>query len=62
MTRNEPPFNGARALQLIRLIPAPILAAIAGFALCKAVGLDGPWPELAGAIAGGFVLGRIARR
>jgi hypothetical protein len=62
MTRDEPPFNPARAIQLIRLIPAPILAAIAGFALTKAVGFDSLWPELAGAIAGGYVLGVIARR
>ncbi len=62
MTRDEPPFNTARALRLIRLIPGPILAAIAGFALIKAVGIGGLWPELAGAIAGGYVLGLIARR
>jgi len=49
-------------MRMIRLIPAPILAAIAGFAILKALGLDGPWPELAGAIAGGYVLGVIARR
>ncbi|WP_394694234.1 hypothetical protein [Hyphobacterium sp.] len=55
-------MNTANALRMIRLIPAPILAAIAGFALVKAIGLDGPWPELAGAIAGGYVLGVIARR
>lgn len=55
-------MNTANALRMIRLIPAPILAAIAGFALVKAIGLDGPWPELAGAITGGYVLGVIARR
>lgn len=49
-------------MQMIRLIPAPILAAIAGYAMLKALGLDGPWPELAGAIAGGYVLGVVARR
>ncbi|MEE2527107.1 hypothetical protein V0U79_12075 [Hyphobacterium sp. HN65] len=62
MTRNEPPFSAPRALHLIRLIPGPILAAIAGFAAMKAIGITGPWPELAGAIAGGYVLGVIARR
>ncbi|WP_421786103.1 hypothetical protein [Hyphobacterium sp.] len=62
MTRDEPPFNTGRALQLIRLIPAPILAAIAGFALLKAIGIGGFWPELAGAVSGGYVLGLIARR
>lgn len=62
MTRNEPPFNASRALHLIRLIPGPILAAIAGFAAMKAFGFEGPWPELAGAIAGGYVLGVLARR
>lgn len=55
-------MNTANTLRMIRLIPAPILAAVAGFALLKALGLDGPWPELAGAIAGGYVLGVIARR
>lgn len=62
MSRNEPHFDPARAMQMIRLIPAPILAAIAGYAMLKALGLDGPWPELAGAIAGGYVLGVVARR
>ncbi|PIW29433.1 MAG: hypothetical protein COW29_06440 [Rhodobacterales bacterium CG15_BIG_FIL_POST_REV_8_21_14_020_59_13] len=62
MNRNEPHFDPARAMRMIRLIPAPILAAIAGFALLKALGLDAPWPELAGAIAGGYVLGVVARR
>ncbi|WP_421792174.1 hypothetical protein [Hyphobacterium sp.] len=62
MTRNEPPFSPVRALRMIRLIPAPILAAIAGFAAMRALGFDGYWPELTGAIAGGYVLGVVARK
>lgn len=62
MTRDEPPFSTLRALRVIRLIPAPILAAIAAYAALRAVGVEGLWPELAGAIAGGYVLGVVTRR
>jgi hypothetical protein len=62
MNRNETPFSPANALQMIRLLPAPILAAIGGFAAAKAIGISAPWPELIGAIAGGYVLGVVARR
>ncbi|GJL97992.1 MAG: hypothetical protein DHS20C06_18090 [Hyphobacterium sp.] len=62
MIRNETPFSPAKALQMIRLLPAPILAAIGGFAAAKALGITTPWPEVIAAIAGGYVLGVVARR
>jgi hypothetical protein len=62
MNRNETPFSPANALQMIRLLPAPILAAIAGFAAARALGIAAPWPEIIAAIAGGYVLGVVARR
>jgi hypothetical protein len=62
MNGNEPFLNTQRAGRLIRLIPAPILAAIAAYAALRALGVEGMWPEIAGAIAGGYLLGVIARR
>jgi hypothetical protein len=46
----------------IRGVPAAILAAVTVYFFLSYVGSAAPWPELAGAIAGGFVLGRVTRR
>lgn len=49
-------------LAMLRRLPAPLFLALGIFAALKAIEAPEPWPALAGAIAGGWLLGRLTRR
>jgi hypothetical protein len=46
----------------IRALIVAIPAAMAAYYGLQWAGAAAPWPELAGAVAGGFLIGRISRR
>ena len=49
-------------LPAIRALIVAIPAAMATYYGLQWAGAGAPWPELAGAIAGGFLVGRLSRR
>jgi len=60
--RNDPQPGLPGMAAMLRRLPAPLFLALGAFAAMKAVSAPDPWPALAGAIAGGWLLGRLTRR
>lgn len=62
MFRTETHQKQPGPLPAIRALIVAIPAAAVTYLAVSWVGLSAPWPELAGALAGGFLIGRLSRR
>ena len=62
MYRSEPKVNPPVLRVAILALPAALAAALSAYALVLIASGDHQWGALAGAVAGGWTLGRMKRR